>query len=184
MQKSRSLTKAEQENLSVPDTYPEKVAKAVRLYQNYPAGVPAAWRRKDCYLERGVKKTAFFGFLAEAEAGDVQVSDVLSKGGRPRLLTEEALQELYDEVQEKSLNLKSVKAGPPFYKMTVEKMQSCAKNQLAEIAPSKTYMKELVKMFTVVDNADEKNKSRLKQFENIRNGLSSAQGSTLIPSSS
>jgi hypothetical protein len=43
---------------------------------------------------------------------------------------------------------------------------------LTEIQPSKSYMKQLTRLFIVVPQAAEKNASRLKQFENIRNSLS------------
>jgi hypothetical protein len=157
---------------SVPEDYDDRVRKALLLYENFDKQHPFGWARKDCYLEMGLKKNAFFAYRQQALEGTLVVPKVQPKAGRHRLLSEEALQELYDHVQEKSLDLKAIEIGPIFLQLVVDQISSRAQNQLAEVIPSKSYMRQLVQLFTVVDNPVAKNAGRLKQFENVRNSLS------------
>jgi hypothetical protein len=157
---------------AVPEGYEDRVRKAILLYENYDEQHPFGWKREDCYLAMGLKKSAFFLYRKQAAEEALVVPKEQPKAGRQRLLSEEATQELYDYVQEKSLDLKAVETGPIFLQLVVKKIQSEGTNQLAEIIPSKSYMKMLVRLFTVVDSPVAKNAGRLKQFENVRNSLS------------
>jgi hypothetical protein len=90
------------------------------------------------------------------------------------LLSEEATLELYHDVEEKSLDLKAVKAGPIFLDMVRAKIKSEARNQLVDsehFTPSATYIAKLIKLFVVINKASIKNKSRRKAFEDVRNSL-------------
>jgi hypothetical protein len=171
MRASRKQAKEEAMDPSVPEDYSDAVLKAIQLYKGYGEGHPDGWLLEDCYLNMGIKKTSFFKFLKLHNEDMLEKESINSASGRSRLLSEEAKQELYDEVERLSLDLRSVKSGPPFLKMVVEKIRSEATNRLVEFTPSSSYMRKLTKLFLVVDKACVKNKARLKAYENIRNAL-------------
>jgi hypothetical protein len=65
-------------------------------------------------------------------------------------LTEEAKQELYDEVTLRSLHLVSPPDYKIFYELVVAQIQAIAFNQLAVVSPGRTYMATLKKELFVV----------------------------------
>jgi hypothetical protein len=168
---TRGAAKKEREDPSVPLFYRDRVVKALALVKDPPPD----WKKEDCYSKMYVKKTSFYRFANLEKQGQLVYEKISTRNGRPSYLTEEAKQELYDEVTRLSLNLEAPPDYKIFYELVVAQIQAAAFNKLAEVAPAKTFMKCLKKeLFVVVPHACLKNEQRRKQFENVRNALSFA----------
>ncbi|KAJ1386296.1 hypothetical protein B484DRAFT_440304, partial [Ochromonadaceae sp. CCMP2298] len=153
----------------VPLTYEERVRKAMVLYDAPPEG----WTLKDCYKRIDVGRSKFIKYMRLEAEGILTQEKINGKAGRPLYLSDQAKQELHDEVPRRSLSLKSVKQGSIFYNLVADKIQSLAFNELAEIKLSEFWLYKLIaELFTVIPQADIKNDARLKAFENICNPLS------------
>jgi hypothetical protein len=172
---SRGSIAQEDKSPSIPDDECQRVFKTIALHEGFSEKHPDGWTREDCYKHMGLGKTTFYRFLKIHKEGTLTQEGILNTGGRPPLLSEEATQELYHEVEQKSLDLRAVKAGPIFLDMVRAKIRSEAPNQLVNsehFTPSPTYIAKLAKLFVVINKASIKNKSRLKAFEDVCNSLS------------
>ncbi|KAJ1416358.1 hypothetical protein B484DRAFT_401199 [Ochromonadaceae sp. CCMP2298] len=155
----------------VPQTYVERVRKAVNLAKDLPKG----WEVKHCYQRIEVGRTKFFIYRDLDKQGLLTSDIIAGKSGRPLLLSLEAKQELHDYVEQRFLHLKGVKKGNEYWNCVVDKIKSTAVNELNEVTPSLSWMQKLTKeLFWEVPQADIKNDSRINQFENVRNALSLA----------
>jgi hypothetical protein len=166
--RTRKSVERQYKDLSKPSLYEECVWKALYLANN----LPVDWSVEDCHKNMGVGRSKFYEFKKLNDAGALTSEDINTKMGRKEYLTEDGKQELHDEVQRRSLQLKGVKFHSEFYPLVVSQIQAGAVNQLAEVNPGKTYITGLIKeLFKIVPRADIKNDARLKAFENIRNPL-------------